>query len=184
MRHRQHRFSLGRRKKHRLALMRNLAAALIRHGRIKTTLPKAKALRPFVERLITMAKKAHGAPTERALHLRRQAIARLRDKEATALLFRERVTEFLERPGGYTRIYKIGTRIGDAAEMAIIQLIPADDEGYEKKGRSKKASQAETKPAEPVAEEAPAEEPAPEAVPVAEAETEAAPAEEAEPVKA
>jgi len=140
MRHRVQRHSLGRTKEHRIATMRNLASALIRHGRIKTTEAKAKALRPFIEPLITMAKKAHGATPERALHLRRLAIAKLRDKEATAMLFRERVTEFLERPGGYTRIYKIGTRIGDAAEMAIIQLIPADDEGYEKKKGGKKAA--------------------------------------------
>jgi large subunit ribosomal protein L17 len=178
MRHRQHRFSLGRKKEHRVATMRNLAAALIRHGRIKTTVAKAKALRPFIEPLITMAKKAHGASPERALHLRRLATARLRDKEACALLFRERVTEFLDRAGGYTRIYKLGTRVGDAAEMAIIQLIPADDEGYEKPKRGKKSSGA-AKPAAAPAEETSEET---EAEPVA---AESAPAEEAEePAKA
>ena len=136
--------------------MANLAAALLRHGRIQTTLPKAKALRPFVEKVITLAKKAHNAPKERALHYRRQALARVRDKEAVALLFNERAEEFLSRNGGYTRIYKLGNRLGDAADMAVIQLISAEDEGYPKKGRkTRKAaaeSAAESKVAVPSAE--------------------------------
>lgn len=165
MRHLKHRFKLGRKKEHRAALMSNLGAALLRHGRIQTTLVKAKALRPFIEQIITLAKKAEGASPEKALHLRRLAISRLRDKEAVALLFNERAKAFLDRPGGYTRIYKLGNRIGDAAEMAVIQLIPAEDEGYSKTRKSRPAA----KPAK-VAEaaEAPAEvaeaAPAPEAV--------------------
>ena len=106
--------------------MSNLGAALLRHGRIQTTLPKAKALRPFIEKIITLAKKAEGASPERALHYRRLALARVRDKDAIATLFNERASAFTQRSGGYTRIYKLGTRIGDAAEMAVIQLIPAD----------------------------------------------------------
>jgi len=133
MRHLKHRHQLGRKKEHRQALMANLAAALLKHDRIKTTLPKAKALRPFVEKIITMAKKAQTASPERAIHLRRLALAKVRDPQAVALLFREKAQEFSARPGGYTRIYKLGTRIGDAAEMALIQLIPSTDEGYEKK---------------------------------------------------
>lgn len=147
MRHRKHRFSLGRKKEHRTALMANLSAALLRHGRIQTTLVKAKALRPEVERVITLAKKAQNASPERALHLRRQAIARVRDKDAVALLFNERASEFMERPGGYTRIYKLGTRIGDAAEMALIQLIPAEDTGYDKPKRRRSGKRSSVKAA-------------------------------------
>lgn len=140
MRHRKHRHQLGVKKEHREALMANLASAFIRHGRIQTTLAKAKALRPFTERLITLAKRA--AQTEdvaKKLHLRRQAIARIRDKEAVKLLFDERVQEFLKREGGYTRIYKLVPRAGDAAEIAIIELVAGDDEGYTK-GKGKAAA--------------------------------------------
>jgi large subunit ribosomal protein L17 len=178
MRHLKHRHQLGRKKEHRTALMANMAAALLKHDRIKTTLPKAKALRPFVEKIITLAKKAEGASPERALAYRRLAIARVRDKDAVAVLFREKVAEFTERSGGYTRIYKLGTRIGDAAEMAVIQLVPGSDEGYGKKGRpakKKKAKAAPVETEEEVVEEAPAEE-----VAVAdEAPADEAPAEEA-----
>lgn len=172
MRHLKHRHQLGRKKEHRAALMANLAAALLKHDRIKTTLPKAKALRPFVEKIITMAKKAHGASPERALAYRRLAISRIRDKDAVAVLFRDKVTEFVDRTGGYTRIYKLGTRTGDAAEMALIQLIPGSDEGYPKKARSSKKKTA--KAAAPVT----AEEETPAAVAVEEAPVEA-PVEEA-----
>ena len=136
--------------------MSNLGAALLRHGRIQTTLPKAKALRPFIEKIITLAKKAEGASPERALHYRRLALSRIRDKDAVATLFNERASAFTQRSGGYTRIYKLGTRIGDAAEMAVIQLIPAEDEGYPKKPRKKKpakAAVAADAPAEPEAVE-------------------------------
>lgn len=143
MRHLKHRFQLGRKKEHRIALMSNLGAALLRHGRIQTTLPKAKALRPFVEKVITLAKKAEGAPPEKALHYRRLALARIRDKDAIAILFNERASTFKERTGGYTRIYKLGTRIGDAAEMAVIQIIPEGDEGYPKKARKTRPSKGE-----------------------------------------
>lgn len=160
MRHLKHRFQLGRKKEHRAALMGNLGAALLRHGRIQTTLPKAKALRPFIEKVITLARKAEGASPEKALHYRRLAMSRIRDKDAVATLFNERAPAFSDRSGGYTRIYKLGTRIGDAAEMAVIQLIPAEDEGYAKKPRksrpAKAAAKAEEAPAEAVAE-APAE---------------------------
>lgn len=158
MRHLKHRFQLGRKKEHRIATMSNLGAALLRHGRIQTTLPKAKALRPFIEKIITLAKKAEGASPEKALHYRRLAASRVRDKEAVGLLFNEKASFFSDRPGGYTRIYKLGNRIGDAAEMAVIQLIPAEDEGYAKKPRKAKPSKTE-EAAAPV-EEAPAEEPA------------------------
>jgi len=167
MRHLKHRFQLGRKKEHRAALMSNLGAALLRHGRIQTTLPKAKALRPFIEKVITLAKKAEGASPEKALHYRRLAISRIRDKDAVATLFGDRASAFSDRSGGYTRIYKLGNRIGDAAEMAVIQLIPAEDEGYAKKPRKAAPAKAAKEKAEVVeapAEEAVAEEAAPEAV--------------------
>jgi large subunit ribosomal protein L17 len=158
MRHLKHRFQLGRKKEHRAALMANLGAALLRHGRIQTTLPKAKALRPFIEKVITLARKAQNASPEKALHYRRLAQSRIRDREALGLLFNDRVSTFTDRNGGYTRIYKLGNRIGDAAEMAVIQLIPGEDEGYPKKGRRKAAPATGTPtPAEPEAEPAAAE---------------------------
>ncbi len=164
MRHLKHRFQLGRKKEHRIALMSNLGAALLRHGRIQTTLPKAKALKPFIEKIITMAKKAEGAAPEKALHYRRLALTRVRDKDAVATLFNDRASEFTNREGGYTRIYKLGTRIGDAAEMAVIQLIAGEDEGYDKKPRKKSPAKVEATPAtEEVAEDESVEEPSAEA---------------------
>ncbi|RME69613.1 MAG: 50S ribosomal protein L17 [Verrucomicrobia bacterium] len=132
MRHRKHRHILGVKKEHRSALLANLASSLIKKGRIRTTTAKAKALRPFVERMITLAKKGD-------LHRRRIALSRLRDKEAVKTLFDERVSEFKERNGGYTRIYKLATpRLGDAADMAIIEFVSASDTGYKKsRGRAK-----------------------------------------------
>lgn len=153
MRHLKHRFQLGRKKEHRVALMSNLGAALLRHGKIQTTLPKAKALRPFVEKVITLAVKASKATPEQALHYRRQAISKVRDKDAVAILFNERAEMFTERPGGYTRIYKLGNRLGDAAEMAVIQLIPAEDEGYEKRRSAKPVKATEEAPVAEVASE-------------------------------
>ena len=155
MRHSKRRHKLGVTAPHRLALLANLSIALITHGRIKTTLAKAKALRPFVEKIITMAKKAEVAnEPERKLHFRRLAISRLNNPDAVATLFDERVAEFMDRPGGYTRIYKLGQRIGDAAEMALIELIDGNDEGYAKPTSRKKAA---SKPVEKDAEEAKAE---------------------------
>ncbi|MCC5833655.1 MAG: 50S ribosomal protein L17 [Opitutales bacterium] len=160
MRHLKHRHQLGRTKEHRAALMANLASALITHGRIRTTLAKAKALRPFVEKIITLAVKAQGSSPERSLHFRRLAVARIRDRQAVHLLFNEKAGEFKDRPGGYTRIYKLGNRIGDAAEMAVIQLIPGSDTGYEKrKASSKKAASAATEAAAPSGESEAAAEP-------------------------
>ncbi|MGB0272249.1 MAG: 50S ribosomal protein L17 [Opitutales bacterium] len=144
MRHSKRRHVLGVSGPHRSAMMGNLAVALITHGRIETTLAKARALRPFIEKVITLAKKAEKAnDAARKLHFRRLAIARVRDKKAVALLFDERVSEFTERNGGYTRIYKLGQRVGDAAEMALIELIDGNDEGYEKP--KKKAAKKATK---------------------------------------
>ena len=144
MRHSKRRHVLGVTGPHRSAMMGNLAVALISHGRIETTLAKAKALRPFIEKIITLAKKAEKAnDAARKLHFRRLAIARVRDKKAVAVLFDERVSEFTERAGGYARVYKLGQRVGDAAEMGLIELIDGNDEGYEKpkkKAAKKKAT--------------------------------------------
>lgn len=143
MRHSNRKHKLGVSGPHRSAMMGNLSVALITHGRIETTLAKARALRPFIEKIITLAKKAEKAnDAARKLHFRRLAIARVRDKQAVAQLFDERVSEFVDRPGGYTRIYKVGQRIGDAAEMALIELVDGNDEGYSqpKKKTAKKAA--------------------------------------------
>lgn len=146
MRHRKHNHQLGVKKEHRLALMANLASALFTHGRIQTTLAKAKALRPFAEKLITKAKRAHMTDDEaRKLHLYRTVISRIRDKRAAKILFEDRAAEFVDRPGGYTRIYKLGSRRGDSAPMALIEMIDADDEGYEKRPR-KSSAKSRSKP--------------------------------------
>lgn len=154
MRHAKHKHQLGRKKEHREATMANLASALFKHSRIKTTLAKAKALRPFAEKIVTLARKAEATSlSEQKLHYRRQAIAQVRDRDVIKHLFEETVKEFTNRPGGYTRIYKLGNRTStDAAEMALIELIPASDEGYKKQRRKKVSSvkQAKTTKAETV----------------------------------
>jgi len=161
MRHCKHRYQLGVKKEHREALMANLAAALFIHNRIKTTLPKAKALRPFAEKVITLAKKAAQTDDKaKKLHFFRLALSKVRNEEAVAILFTKRAQEFLARNGGYTRIYKLALpRIGDGAEMALIELIAANDEGY-KKAPKKSAKKAEKADA-PAKEEKPAQEAAP-----------------------
>src|SRR5262249_33046964 len=141
MRHNKHHASLGVTREHRRAMLSNLAASLITHGRIQTTLTKAKALRPFVEKVITKAKRA-AAQTDKkdAIHLRRLALADVRDETAVTKLFNETYKEFANRSGGYTRIYKLGQqRGGDAAEMALIEFVKADDPGYKKAQGKKKA---------------------------------------------
>lgn len=146
MRHKNRKHKLGASGPHRSAMMGNLSVSLITHGRIETTLSKARALRPFAEKIITLAKKAERSnDVASKLHLRRLATARVRDKAAVAKLFDERVVEFTERNGGYTRIYKLGQRVGDAAEMALIELIDGNDEGYVKKSKKKTAKKAAKK---------------------------------------
>lgn len=137
MRHGKHKFQLGVKKEHRSALMANLASALFMRRRIRTTLSKAKALRPFAERVITLAKKAMAAEDgAKKLHYRRLAVARIRNQAAVKTLFDERAEEFASRAGGYTRIYRLVSRIGDGSQMALIELVNADDAGYKKsKGR-------------------------------------------------
>jgi large subunit ribosomal protein L17 len=173
MRHNKHHASLGVTREHRAAMLSNLAVALITHGRIETTLSKAKALRPFVEKVITKAKRA-AAQTEKkdAVHLRRLALRDVRDEDAVTLLFNEKYKDFSERSGGYTRIYKLGPqRISDAAEMALIEFVKAEDTGYKKsKGRrSKKTGKAKVAKAPKAAADAPAAAPAADVAPTTEA---------------
>lgn len=116
MRHRKSGRSLGRTSAHRRAMFRNMAASLLRHETIRTTLPKAKELRRVVEPLITMAR-------EDGVANRRLAFDRLRDKEAVGKLFTDLGPRFRDRPGGYLRILKLGPRPGDAAPMALVQFV-------------------------------------------------------------
>lgn len=116
MRHGNKNNALGRKKAHRGALLSNLAVSLIEHKRIETTLAKARALRRFVEPIITRSK-------DDSTTSRRMVFADLQNKSATAILFRDVAPKVAERPGGYTRIIKLGNRFGDAAEMAMIELV-------------------------------------------------------------
>ena len=113
---------------HRTALLRNQATALIRHERINTTLAKAKELRPFVERLITVAKRgiAEGAETERALHARRLVARDVADRDMLIKLFETIAPRFATRPGGYTRVLRAGRRQGDDAPLAQVELVGSE----------------------------------------------------------
>lgn len=117
MRHRKAGRQLGRTSSHRTAMYRNMATSLIQHETIRTTLPKAKELRRVAEPLITLAKKGDGVAP------RRLAFSRLRDKAAVGKLFDELAPRYRNRPGGYLRILKMGFRRGDAAPMALVQLV-------------------------------------------------------------
>jgi len=116
MRHRKNGRKLNRTASHRRAMLRNMATSLFLHERIETTTAKAKELRPYAERLITLAKRGD-------LHARRLAAAKMRDRDVVGKLFDELGPRFQDRPGGYTRILKLGARKGDAAEMALIELV-------------------------------------------------------------
>ena len=153
MRHRVAHRKLGRTTEHRISLLRNLAASLFIHERIRTTLAKAKELRPFAERLITLSKKD-------SLHARRQALRIMVHKEAVTKLFRDLSARFADRPGGYTRILKLGPRRGDGAPMAYIELVdfafaPGKKEAASKKDRPEAKSKVvdEPEPEAPEAEE-------------------------------
>ncbi len=128
MRHNVAHRKLGRVTEHRLALLRNQAIALLQHERIETTMPKAKELRPFVERLITVAKRgvAAGDAAARTLNARRAVLAELPDQAVVGKLFSTLVPRFADRPGGYTRILRVGFRRGDAAEVAQIELVGSE----------------------------------------------------------
>ncbi|OKH89346.1 50S ribosomal protein L17 [Thalassospira sp. TSL5-1] len=121
MRHGMQGRKLNRTKSHRKAMFANMAVSLITHEQIKTTLPKAKDLRPYVEKLITLGKRGD-------LHARRQALSTLRDEAAVAKLFGAVAERYKERNGGYTRVLKAGFRYGDAAPVALIELVDRDPE--------------------------------------------------------
>ena len=110
---------LGITASHRFAMFRNMAVALLKHEQITTTLPKAKELRPVAEKLITLGKRG-------GLHARRQALSQLQDEKIVAKLFDVLATRYKTRAGGYTRVLKAGMRYGDAADMAVIELVERD----------------------------------------------------------
>lgn len=116
MRHRAKHRQLSRTSTHRRAMLNNMATSLLRHERVETTEAKAKELRPVVERLITFARRGD-------LHARRQVERRIKDRDVTGKLFSELGPRFAGRPGGYTRIIKLGHRVGDGAEQARIELL-------------------------------------------------------------
>lgn len=151
MRHSKHKHLLGVKSAHRLSLMANMCSALIENGRIRTTLAKAKALRPSIEKIITLAKKAHlSEDAAKKVHYRRLAIARLRNKKSVQKLFDELAEDFVNRTGGYTRIYKLAIpRLGDAADMAIIEFVKASDKGYGKRKGSGKKTDKKSKSSKP-----------------------------------
>ena len=121
MRHRMSGRKLNRKSQHRRAMFSNMAAALIKHEQITTTLPKAKELKPIVDKLITLGKKV-------SLHDRRRAFAMLRDDSTTVKLFETLGPRYEERSGGYTRVLKAGFRYGDSAPMAVIELVDREQE--------------------------------------------------------
>jgi len=120
MRHKRNHRRLNRTSSHRKAMFANMAASLIKHEQIVTTLPKAKELKPVADKLITLGKKG-------GLHRRRQAFAQLRDDMAVAKLFDALAERYKERPGGYVRVLKAGFRYGDNAPLAVIEFVDRDE---------------------------------------------------------
>ncbi len=123
MRHGKKFNHLGRKSAHRKAMLANMACSLIEHKRINTTVAKAKALKQFVEPLITKSKVENNQTTEKGTHNRRVVFSNLRDKDAVTELFGNVAEKIGDRPGGYTRIIKLGNRLGDNADMAMIELV-------------------------------------------------------------
>lgn len=144
MRHRSAKVRLSRHTSHRLAMMRNLVTSLIEHERVETTLPKARELKRIADRMITLGK-------EGTLHARRRALRVIRTKDAVSKLFTELATRFKERAGGYTRLYKLGFRQGDAAPMAIVEYLGFALKVVEEspKGKKKVATPKATKKSSP-----------------------------------
>jgi large subunit ribosomal protein L17 len=132
MKHRVQGRKLGRTSAHRLALLRNLSTALFERERIQTTLMRAKELRPFAEKLVTLSKRE-------SLHARRQVLRHIHDRDVVAKLFETLSARFAQRPGGYTRILKLGPRRGDAAEMAIVELVGSEPTRKKGDAKGKKA---------------------------------------------
>ena len=148
MRHRVGHRKLGRVTEHRLALLRNQAEALIRHEHIETTMPKAKELRPFVERIITIAKRgiAGGEANGRSLHARRLVLQDINNREVVSKLFDTIAPRFADRPGGYTRMLRLGTRRGDNAEVAEVELLGSEYDPNKVAGGDKAGAAGPQKP--------------------------------------
>ncbi len=140
MRHRKSGVKLNRTSSHRDAMFRNMVTSLFKHDRIRTTDAKAKELRRWADRIITLAKKGD-------LHARRQAMAIVREKEVVHKLFEQAQERFGQINGGYTRIIKIGRRPGDAASVSLIELISVDETAKKKKKKAKSAAKKQAKPA-------------------------------------
>ena len=142
MRHRVSHRKLGRVTEHRIAMLRNQANALLKYERIETTVPRAKELRPFVERIITIAKRgvAGGDANGKALHARRLVLRDIHDRDVVSKLFDTIAPRFEARPGGYTRILKLGYRRGDSAEVAQIELVGSE---FNPNAEAEKAAAAE-----------------------------------------
>ena len=151
MRHKKSFNHLGRTASHRKAMLSNMAISLIMHKRITTTLAKAKELKKFVEPLITKSK-------EDTTNSRRVVFSYLQNKEAIIELFKEISVKVAERPGGYTRIIKLGNRLGDAAEMCFIELVDFNENMAKPTAKKSRTRRSGKKAAAPVATEAPAEE--------------------------
>jgi len=148
MRHRLHTFKIGRTGAHRKAMLANMVSSLIEHGEIRTTITKAKEARRVADKMVTLGKKGD-------LHRRRLAVSKLRDKTAVKKLFDEIAPQYTERNGGYTRIIKLSRRLGDAAEMCILQFVESDEavKKAEKPAKTKKAKAPKAKKAPEATEE-------------------------------
>jgi large subunit ribosomal protein L17 len=179
MRHQKKTIKLGRTADHRRALLANQVCALIQHQRIKTTLAKAKAVRPLAERMVTLGKNG-------SIHARRRALGVLRQKSAVKKLFDDIAQRSAERNGGYTRIVKLGARKSDSARMAFIEWVDAEQVAEDKPAKEKKAKkEPEAKPQQkaPEAEPQEREEPKTEAASAKEEKPAESPAEESKPKK-
>ncbi len=141
MRHRVAGSKLGRKTPHRMMMLRNRVTSFLDKERIHTTLPRAKALRPIAERMITLGKRE-------SLHARRQALAFIKDPHVVAKLFETIAPRFAQRPGGYTRIVHLGFRDGDGTKMAILEMIGSDYKAPEKEKKEGKKGKKETPEAE------------------------------------
>ncbi len=178
MRHQKKTIKLGRTAEHRRALLANQVVALIQHQRIKTTLAKAKAVRPLAERMVTLGKNG-------SIHARRTALATLRQKSAVKKLFDDIAQRSAERNGGYTRIVKLGARKSDSAQMALIEWVDAEQIAEEKPTKENKAKrkEQEQKPQQKTPEQPEREQPKVEGQAAKEEKSEALPAEEPKPKK-
>ena len=144
MKHRIKGKKLNRSSSHRKALFKNMAQAIIKHEQIITTLPKAKTMKPIIDKLITLGKKG-------SLHARRQAFSQLRDNNMVSKLFGDLATRYAERQGGYSRVLKAGYRYGDAAAMAVLELVDRNEDARGQDSGPVQNNKSEDEPNEAVA---------------------------------